>query len=130
MVNENDFKYVVQDISSVQLGARFKYGELMKNDRVPFKFQSVIRIYIYKEKTPDTEIGQHIISLKEEDLCYEIFKQLRIKIKFYEPKKGDGFTEKVMKIADFVPYAREHWTEESMIHEVILSSLALMTFAI
>lgn len=130
-MNDNDFKYVVQDLSSVQLGARFTYDELMKNDRVPFKFQSIIRLYIYKEAKPEDEIGAHVLSLSEDSLLFEVFKQLRIKVKFYEQKKnGSGFEQKVMKIGEFVPYARDNWREGSMVHEVILSSLALMTFAV
>ena len=42
IVNENDFKYYMQDIERHYFGARYSYNELLNNEMVPFKFKTII----------------------------------------------------------------------------------------
>ena len=51
----NDFKYYMQDVGSLYLGARYSYEEMMENEMVPFKLKSIIEHYIMK----DTEAQIH-----------------------------------------------------------------------
>jgi hypothetical protein len=52
---------------------------------------------------------------------------LKVKIRYYAPKKNDGFESRTVSLADFVKVA-EQWDERAMVHEIILSNLALMSF--
>ena len=45
---DQDFKYILQDLSKTMIGARFTYSELMEQERVPFKFQTIIDRLILK----------------------------------------------------------------------------------
>ena len=38
-----DFKYVLQDVGNLYLGAGFSYEELLLNEAVPFKLKAILR---------------------------------------------------------------------------------------
>ncbi len=128
--NDNDFKYVIQDTSQTQLGSRYTYEEMLMSDRVPFKFQSIIQLYILKSTEPSMEIGEHILALNEEDYNFQVYRQLKIKIRFCEPKSKGGYKVKQLKFADFKNYQKISWTDEHVLQDVTISNLALMAFAI
>lgn len=129
-MNENDYKYVMQDVSSTQLGARFSYEDLLAEDRVPFKFQSIIKIYFLREILPTITIAEHFLHMDTKSLTYDIYKQLKVKIRFYEAKDKGGFIAKQMKAEEFVSYVQKNWKEENMIYEISFSNLALMAFSV
>lgn len=129
-MNENDFKYVIQDTSTTQLGSRFTYEEMLMSDRVPFKYQSIIQLYILKNADPAMEIGKHILELKDDEYNFQVYRQLKVKIRFCEPKKNGGYNVKQLRFAEFKKYQKEHWTDNHVIQDVTLSNLALMGFAI
>ena len=60
---DQDFKYILQDLSKTMIGARFTYSELMEHERVPFKFQTIIDRLIMPILNEDMEIGAHILQL-------------------------------------------------------------------
>ncbi|MBR3104573.1 MAG: hypothetical protein IKQ27_16480 [Lachnospiraceae bacterium] len=124
---DQDFKYILQDLSKTMIGARFTYSELMEQERVPFKFQTIIDRLILPVMDEDMEIGAHILSLTKADKNYRIYENLKLKIRYYAPKKNGGFESKTVSLAELVKEA-EHWDERSVLHEVILSNLALMSF--
>lgn len=130
MMNENDFKYVLQDFSSITLGARYSYQEIMENERVPFKLQSIVERYILPYITdPSIEIGRHVLSLTKEDPCYRIYENLKLRVKYFEPREKGGFQEKKAKLEGFMEVAGV-WKEDYMLQEVIFSNLAVMAFHI
>ena len=50
MTEENrDFKYVMQDVSKVYIGAKYTYQEMMDTDEIPFKLKAILSHYILKE---------------------------------------------------------------------------------
>ncbi len=124
---DQDFKYILQDLSKTMIGARFTYSELMEQERVPFKFQTIIDRLIMPILQEDMEIGAHMLLLNKADKNYRIYENLKVKIRYYAPKKNGGFESKTVSLADFVK-AAEHWDERAMVHEIILSNLALMSF--
>ena len=128
--NEKDFKYVIQDFSSTQIGSRFTFEEMMMHDRVPFKFQSIIKFYLLKEADPQDEIGHSILNISEDDYSYHVYKQLRIKIAFCQPKKGGGYKLITKKFLDFKDYQKNEWTDEHVLQHIIVSNLALMAFTV
>lgn len=131
-MNENDFKYVLHDFSSIALGARYSYAEIMESERVPFKLQSIIERYILPHVTdPSQEIGNHILTITKENPCFRIYQNLKLKIKYFEPRKNnnEGYMEKKAGIEDFLSVTAE-WDERYMMQEVIFSNLAVMAFHI
>lgn len=129
-MNENDFKYVLQDFSSITLGARYSYREILESERVPFKLQSIMERYILPQvANPSIEIGQHVLSLTKENPCFRIYENLKLKVKYFEPKKTGGFQEKKAKLAEFTEAAGA-WKEENMIQEITFSNLAVLAFHI
>lgn len=80
-LNENDYKYVLEDFSNVYIGARFSYGEIAENDAVPGRFKDAVYRVFYKETKPEVTIGEHLIGLKDDSMCYLAYSQLRIRIK-------------------------------------------------
>lgn len=127
MSADQDFKYILQDLSKTMIGARFTYSELMEQERVPFKFQTIIDRLIMPILEEDMEIGEHMLRLTKADKNYRIYENLKVKIRYYAPKKNGGFESKTVSLADFVK-AAEQWDERAMVHEIILSNLALMSF--
>ena len=131
-MNENDFKYVLQDFSNITLGARYTYQEIMECERVPFKLQSIVERYILPHlENPSVEIGHHILTLTGADPCFRIYDNLKMKVKYFEPRKNgkSGFSEKKMTLAEFLAKSGE-WNEDCMIQELIFSNLAVMAFHI
>lgn len=129
-MNENDFKYVLQDFSSITLGARYTYQEILESERVPFKLQSIVERYILPHLTdPSIEIGQHVLSLTKADPCFRIYDNLKLKVKYFEPRKKGGFQEKKAKLVEFME-AVSAWEENNMIQEITFSNLAVLAFHI
>lgn len=129
-MKDQDFKYVIQDTSSTQLGSRYTYEEMLMSDRVPFKFQSIIQFYILKSADPKTEIGQHILNLEDSDYTYQVYRNLKLKVGFCEPKKNGGYKLKKLKFEEFKKYQASNWTENHVIQDVTISNLALMAFTV
>ncbi|MBQ7447651.1 MAG: hypothetical protein IJV59_06825, partial [Eubacterium sp.] len=73
---DKDFKYVPQYLSKTILGARFTYQELLEQERVPFKFQTIIDRLILPCMQEDMEIGKHMLLLTASDKNFRIYDSL------------------------------------------------------
>lgn len=129
-MKDQDFKYVIQDTSFTQLGSRYTYEEMLMSERVPFKFQSIIQLYILKSADPGLEIGQHILTLSSDDFNYNVYRNLKVKVSFCEPKKNGGYKVKKLKFDEFKKYQQANWTDAHVIQDVTISNLALMAFVV
>lgn len=136
---DNDFKYVIQDVSSTQLGSRFTYEEILMNDRVPFKFQTIISMYILREMKADnpneefpekTEIGKHIFEIKDGSLIYNVYNRLKLKIRYAIPNPKGGYKVKQANFDSFKELTKRYSHEEIIIQDITISNLSLMTFSI
>ena len=126
-MNEDDYKYVLQDLRETCIGARYRYDELLSAERVPFKFQTIVDRLILPYADPALTIGEHLLTMTPEDKNYRIYDSLKACVRYYEPKKGGGYAQKKKKLKDFVKdEARK--SGELVIQEVIISNLALMGF--
>ena len=126
-MNENDYKYVLQDLRETCIGARFSYEELMGAERVPFKFQTIIERLILPCTEASLAIGEHLKSITQGDPAYRIFDSLKASVRYFVPKPGGGFKEKKAKLAAFVK-SGDRETEGMFIQELIISNLALSGF--
>ena len=131
-----DFKYVIQDISTVYLGARYTYDELIEADDMPFKIKTLVNRYIKPELSGENlSIESHFYYMLGEGFSYQTFLQLKTKVKFsvLQEKKGFGgkikktYAAQTMKLQDFVKIPTNKKEEEGiMIQEISFSKLALM----
>ena len=135
IVNENDFKYYMQDIERHYFGARYNYQNLLDNEMVPFKFKTIITKYLKDEIPYDTTLESHLYYLKKDTFDYEIYKQLKARIRtslYKNPDKPDkGFKEKVYTIDELIRISPEEKENMGMIiRELIISKLALFGFSV
>ncbi|MFR9235404.1 MAG: hypothetical protein ACLVLH_21410 [Eisenbergiella massiliensis] len=49
---DQDFKYVIQDLTNVYIGARYTYEEMLEDDNVPHKLKEVIVRILLTEVAP------------------------------------------------------------------------------
>ena len=130
IVNENDFKYYMQDIERYYFGARYSYSELLNNEMVPFKYKTIITKYLKDEVDYETTLESHLYYMNSEGFDYRIYKQLRSRVRtsmYKDPaKKEKGFKEKVYTIEQLVKLDKEEKERLGIIvRELIVSKLAL-----
>ena len=123
---DNDYKYVIQEVSKTMIGARFTFAEIMDCERVPFKFQTIIDRLILEYSEPDRMIGDELMSLKKGDKNYRIFDNLKVRISCYV-KEGDAYKDRVFKMDELAGLGEDK-KKDMMVHEVTISNLALMAF--
>ncbi|MBD5550967.1 MAG: hypothetical protein HDQ96_07305 [Lachnospiraceae bacterium] len=134
-----DFKYMLQDVNRIYIGAKYTYRELMENPEMAFKFKSVIEHYLLKETDPDTSIESDFYYMKPESFSYRTYEQLRVKCKIsiLTDKRGkNGKTERVyreqtvsLKELAAMPLAQKK-KDGIVVQELILSKLALVSFVV
>lgn len=134
IVNENDFKYYMQDIERYYFGARYSYSELLNNEMVPFKYKTIITKYLKDEVEYETTLESHLYYMNSEGFDYRIYKQLRSRVRtsiYKDPAKREkGFKEKVYTIEQLVKLDKEEKERLGIIvRELIVSKLALFGFS-
>lgn len=135
IINEDDFKYYMQDIERYYFGARYNYNELIANEIVPFKFKTVITKYFKDDIDFSTTLESHIYHLTKDTYDYKVYKQLRTRIRtsvYKDPdRKEKGFKEKVYKIEEIVKINPEEKERLGMlVREIIISKLGLWGFQV
>ncbi|GFI01618.1 MAG: hypothetical protein HFI44_09040 [Lachnospiraceae bacterium] len=134
-----DFKYVLQDVGAVYLGAGFSYEELLEHEMVPFKLKAILTHYLLKEVSPDTTLESQFYYLEENTFLYETFQQLkiRIKVQIQEPKRTLSgktkikYQERIFSLQELVQMNLARKKASGMlIREIIISKLGMMTFSL
>ena len=89
-MENQDFKYVMQDVSKVYIGAKFTYQEMLDRDDIPFKFKAILSHYMLKEVSADTTPENHLFYLTQDSLSYMVYRQLGVQFKMnvWQPEKG------------------------------------------
>lgn len=116
-LNENDYKYVIEDFSNYYIGARLSYQELADNENTPGRLKDAVYRIFFKETAPSATIGEHLLGLEEASMCYLAFSQLRIRIKVTtliqkEDKKG-----KPKEVYETRDYSLDEFLEQKEIRE-------------
>lgn len=140
METENrDYKYFMQDTSSVYLGAKLSYAELLQDEMVNFKYKSIVEYYIFKDTEPETTLESHLYYMTREQFSFRTYEQLKAKVKIsiLEDKKTlfgkekTEYTTKVMPLSAFVDMnLAKKKAKGVMIQELALSKLGLMAFSV
>ena len=69
----NDFRYVMHDMTNIYIGAKHTYDELMNIDEVPFKLKTILSHYMLKEIAGNTTLENHLFFMKKTDESYRIY---------------------------------------------------------
>ncbi|MBD5444496.1 MAG: hypothetical protein HDR29_02980 [Lachnospiraceae bacterium] len=134
-----DFKYFMQDVNALYIGAYYNYGELMENEMVPFKLKSIIEHYIMKDTQADTTLESQFYYMTGEEFSYRTYMQLKAKVKvcmFVESKSLFGkekvaYKNKIIPLAQFVQMNLAQKKKYGVkVQEIILSKLAMMAFSV
>ncbi len=134
-MENKDFKYVIQDFSTLYIGAKYTYKELIEEEEAPFKLKSIIQKNVLSEMEPDLSLESHFYYMEDNGFIYQIYKQLRVKLKVSEivekksffGKKKKEYVSKVYSLADFVKIPLEMKKQKGVvISEINMSKLALM----
>lgn len=138
-LRENDFKYVMQDISHVYIGARITYEELGEEYDTPSRLKSAIYRCIIDEVSLDTQVGEHLLMLEPKTKSYLVYHQLAVQIKvgFLEKKtdkKGNEREEYVSRVYTIDELMKEEYfkqfPDEYVIQEISFSKRKLMSLAV
>ncbi len=138
-MQNDDFKYVLQDTGSVYFGRELTYNEMMERDDVPFKFKAIINVHISREADLGKKMHEHIMELDTASFSYKIFEQLKLAVRVCYKTQTRGFmgrekekwVHKTCGIKQFCEEYREKINECGMIIEDIsISKLALIMFSL
>lgn len=127
-LQDQDFKYIMQDITYVYIGARYTYEELIASENTPFKIKKMINQYIKPDLNgEDLSLESHLYYMDGSGFAYQTFLQLKAKVRISILKGGKYHTMN-MKLEDFVKIPPSEKEEKGIfIQEISLSKLALMT---
>ena len=138
-LRENDFKYVIQDISHVYIGVRMNYEEVGEHYDTPARLKSAIYRCIMEETPLDTLICDHLPAIEKGSKSYYVYHQLgaKIKVGFFVKKvdkKGrerEEYVGKKYSFDDFIQEKKLHDPENHyIIQEISFSKRKLMSLAI
>ena len=136
-MENRDFKYVVHDLTNVYIGAKFSYEELLNEEEVPFKLKMIISHYILKEVASTTKLEDHIFYLKETDISYFVFRQMKARFRLNVWKderdgvKKPGYRSQVYKIDEII--GNQELMEKrdiTLVEELHITKLGLMSVSV
>lgn len=136
-----DYKYMLQDITTIYLGAKYTYADLIEERDISFKVKTLVNRFIGPElekdglSIKDISLDRHFYYMEGNGYVYQTYLQLKTKVKFsiLEEKKGFGgkvkkqYTTKVLKLEEFVKMSPAEKEEKGIfIQEISMSKMALM----
>ena len=130
-----DFKYVMQDVSRLYIGAKYTYREMMDTDEIPFKFKAILSHYILKDVAEDTSPENHIFFIKDTDISYMVYKQMKVRFKMNFPvlsRRGTWQYRCEYHTIDEI-MKNEQWKEhmdEIVVEEMMISKLQIMMMSL
>lgn len=134
-----DFKYMLQDVNRIYIGAKYTYRELMENPDTAFKFKSVIEHYLLKDTDPDTSLESDFYYMEPGSFSYRTYEQLKVKLKISiltdrQGKRGKTervYREQTISLQEFAAIPLAHKKRDGIVvQELILSKLALISFVV
>lgn len=139
MLDYQDYRYILQDTAALYVGARFSFGDIAKEEEIPFKFRSIVMRHILQEVDNEDTFESIFYYMRPEGYIYEVFAQLRTKVKvsqLTEVKRLFGksewiYKEHVYKLAEFVKISTQEKEKLGIVvQEIQCSKLAIMTFSV
>lgn len=134
-----DFKYMLQDVGRIYIGAKYTYRDLMEHPETAFKFKSVIEHYLLRDTDPDTSLESDFYYMTPESFSCRTYEQLKVRLKISalvdrQGKQGKTervYRERTLSLEEFVsiPLAQKK-RDGIVVQELILSKLALVSFVV
>ena len=132
----DDYKYCMQDGSSLYVGTKFTLGELVMREDVIFKFCLVMERYILPEADREDTLETHLYYLPKDSFLVRIYKKLnaKVKVNLIEEKKHPGKSTKeyVTKVFTVRQLAMMSKAEKEkvgiVVQELAVSKLSLLGF--
>ncbi len=123
-----NYKYVMQDVAQLYVGAKYSFQEIVESEDIPFKFRLVVERYIYSELEKDITLESYFYYLDDNNMAFRIFKQLKTKVKVNVLKNNKYITQVIPidKFAKLSPQEKE--AQGVVIQEIIVNKLSLMSF--
>ncbi len=125
------FRYVMTDMSSIYVGARYTYEELLEVEDTPQKLREVIFRVFMQEVQGDTTIENHLFYLTPDSRSYRAYSKMkaRFKMSVWEPAKGRkkaGYVNRVYSLDEIVGNADLFAKKDTtVVEEVHISKLGL-----
>ena len=76
-----DYKYSMQDVSSLYVGAKYTLGELLAEEEIAFKFRLIVERYILPRADVEDTLETHLYYLEPDSFLVQIYKQLKARVK-------------------------------------------------
>lgn len=139
MMDYQDYRYIIQDTGTLFVGAKFTFGDIAKEEEIPFKFRSIIMRHAFPEVDKEDTFESVFYYMKQEGYLYEMFLQLRTKVKVSQLTKvkrmfgrtEEVYKEHIYKLSELAAISAEEKQRRGiLIQEVQYSKLAIMTFSV
>ncbi len=133
-MSEQDFKYYLDSLTVISIGAKYSYRELIREENISLKYRTICKRCFTAEVDPETTLESHLYYMKPEDESCDIYTRLKTKVIILEPELHGGhvrYAEKEMKIGELagIP-AEEKERRGIIIREVRISKMGLGSFAV
>lgn len=127
-----DYKYVMQDVTNVYVGAKYTYEELINAEDVSFRLKTMVNRYMKPELSgEDLSIESHFYYMEPQGFAYQTYLQLktRVRISILREKRGKRqYATEIWKLQELVKLSPAQKEQAGiLIQEIILSKLAMMT---
>lgn len=135
---DQDFKYVIQNFSSIYVGGRMTYGELADNDDTPLQLKKAIQRVIKREVPLQTMICHHLLNLPKDSDSFLLYQQAKISIEVVflrevesKNKRHTEYKSKTYTFEQFVNAEELHAEHEDfLIREVLFKKLKLASISV
>lgn len=139
-----DYKYCMQDVSTVYVGSQYTFEELLEDENIPFKLKLVLERYVCPDYDPQDTLETHLYYLEEKSFIVKIYRQLKARVKVNllvdkkslftkrgSHKKGSHreYITKTIPVEELVKLSVEEKERVGLVvQELSVSKLALMGF--
>ena len=130
---DQDFKYIIQDLTNIYLGARSTYEELMEDENVPHKLKEIIVRVMLTEVAPDTTPENHVFYMEKDSASFKAYKKMKARFKMSvwetadgKKRKKSGYVNREYSVEEIVGSKELHEKKDTIIvEEVHISKLGL-----
>ena len=132
-----DYKYCIQEISTVYIGCKYTFAEILEEENIPFKFRAVAENYILPKADMEDTLETHLYYLPADSFLVKIYDRLKAKVKINiieEKKHLNGkikreYTTKILSVKQLSSMPVEEKQKYGVvIQELSVNKLALMSF--
>lgn len=127
-----DYKYCIQEISTIYLGTKYTFAELLDDDNVPFKLRAIFEQFICPKADLEDTLETHLYYLEAGSFLVKTYDRLKCKVKIniIEEKRGKkAYTTKVISVSKLVEMSAEEKEKMGVVvAEISFNKLAVATF--